>query len=347
MKKRSVINLIRYHSEDNEPAFRAEALAIAQEFDRAGDTQLAEYIMALLSDANTFVPQMDERPCFLSSVKLTSSPLPLPDSIASDIAGVTNAIRGNVGVNKFLFQGPPGTGKTEAAKQIARILGRDLFMVDFDLLIDSKLGQTGKNIDALFQEISNFRHPERAIVLFDEIDALALDRTNGNDVREMGRATSILLREFDRMDDSVAIIATTNLFSAFDKALVRRFDACVNFDRYTQEDLAAIAEVILNELLPKFKNASRDMRLFKKVIGLCKELPYPGDLRNMIKASIAFSEPESEYDYLRRLYRQFSGESFASASKLQAQGFTVREMEKLTGISKSTLSRTLNGQDNE
>lgn len=347
MKKRNVINLIRYHSERNELAFRSEALAIAQEFDKIGDTQLAEYIMALLSDANTFIPQMDEAPCFLSVVSPAASALPLPEAIASDIAGITNAIRGNVGVNKFLFQGPPGTGKTEAAKQIARILSREMFMVDFDLLIDSKLGQTGKNIDALFSEISSFRHPERVIVLFDEIDALALDRSSSNDVREMSRATSILLRELDRLDDSIAIIATTNLFDAFDKALVRRFDACVNFDRYSQDDLVEIAEVIANELLSKFKNAGRDMRLFKKILSLSNGLPYPGDLRNMIKSAIAFSDPESEYDYLKRLYRQLTNFVAIDVDTLKAQGFTVREMEKLTGISKSTLSRQLSGGSDE
>lgn len=347
MKKRNVINLIRYHSERNEPAFRAEALAIAQEFDKAGDAQLAEYIMALLSDANTFVPQMDETPCFLSAVGPAVSTLPLPEAIASDISGITNAIRGNVGVNKFLFQGPPGTGKTEAAKQIARILNRNMFMVDFDLLIDSKLGQTGKNIDALFSEISSFRHPERVIVLFDEIDALALDRSSSNDVREMSRATSILLRELDRLDGSIALIATTNLFDSFDRALVRRFDACVNFDRYSQDDLVEIAEVIANELLPQFKNAGRDMRLFKKILSLSSGLPYPGDLRNMIKSAIAFSDSESEYDYLKRLYRQLTNSAAIDVNVLKEQGFTVREMEKLTGISKSTLSRQLSGGSDE
>lgn len=343
MKKRSVINLIRYHSERNEPAFRTEALAIAQEFDKAGDVQLAEYIMALLSDANTFVPQMDDASCFLSAVGPAVSALPLPEAIASDIAGITNAIRGNVGVNKFLFQGPPGTGKTEAAKQIARILNRDMFMVDFDLLIDSKLGQTGKNINALFSEISSFRHPEKVIVLFDEIDALALDRNSSNDVREMSRATSILLRELDRLDDSIAIIATTNLFNAFDRALIRRFDACVNFDRYSKDDLVDIAEVIANELLPKFKNAGRDMRLFKKILSLSNNLPYPGELKNMIKSAIAFSDPKNKYDYLKRLYRQFANTANIDAEMLKEQGFTVREMEKLTGISKSALSRQLSG----
>ena len=347
MKKRNVINLIRYHSEKNEPAFRAEALAIAQEFDKAGDVQLSEYIMALLSDANTFVPQMDEAPCFLNAVSPAVSALPLPEVIASDILGITNAIRGNGGVNKFLFQGPPGTGKTEAAKQIARILNRDMFMVDFDLLIDSKLGQTGKNIDALFSEISSFRHPEKIIVLFDEIDALALDRSSNNDVREMSRATSILLRELDRLDDSIALIATTNLFDAFDRALIRRFDACVSFDRYSQDDLIEIAETITTELLSKFKNVGRDMRLFKKILSLSDCLPFPGDLKNTIKSAIAFSDPENEYDYLKRLYKQFANSATIDVDILKKQGFTIREMEKLTGISKSTLSRQLNGGNDE
>lgn len=344
MKKKNVINLIRYHTEGNEPAFRSEALSIAREFDEAGDIQLAEYVMALLSDANTFVPQMDDTPCFLSAVKLAIGALPLPDAISRDVTGITNAIRANTGVNKFLFQGPPGTGKTEAVKQIARILNRDLFMVDFDMLIDSKLGQTGKNIDRLFQEISCFRHPEKVIILFDEIDALALDRIGSNDVREMGRATSILLREFDRMDESITLFATTNLFDSFDKALTRRFDACVDFSRYTRDDLLEISEIMLNEMLPKFRHAGRDMRLFKKVIGLAENLPFPGELKNIIKTCLAFSDPTKEYDYLTRLYASITGFSTTEADVLKRQGFTIREMEKITGIPKSTLSRGLKEQ---
>ena len=60
MKKKNIINLIRYHAENNEPGFRGEAYEIAKEFDQLGDYQLAEYIMALLSNANTFIPQMSD-----------------------------------------------------------------------------------------------------------------------------------------------------------------------------------------------------------------------------------------------------------------------------------------------
>lgn len=341
MKKKNIINLIRYHAENNEAGFRSEAYEIAKEFDHLGDFQLAEYIMALLSNANTFVPQMSELPSgFFEKIQVGNDPLPLPEIIEQDIMGVVNAVGRNLGINKFLFQGAPGTGKTETAKQVARILNRDLYSVDFSAIVDSKLGQTQKNIVALFKEINEFAHPEKVIVLFDEIDSIALDRTNTNDLREMGRATSTILKEFERMDDRIVLIATTNLFAHFDKALIRRFDSVIDFNRYTQEDLAEIAEILLNSFLNKFKCAGRNVRLFRKIIGLMSPIPFPGELKNVIRAAVAFSNPANEFDYLKRLYKSINPEQ-TDIRTLQVRGFTVREIEILTGISKSQVSREL------
>lgn len=212
--------------------------------------------------------------------------------------------------------------------------------MDFSAIIDSKLGQTQKNIVALFKEMNGFAHLEKVIVLFDEVDSIALDRTNSNDLREMGRATSTLLKEFDRMDDRIVLLATTNLYDHFDKALIRRFDSVIDFSRYTQEDLVEIAEVLLNAFLNKFKCAGRNVRLFRKIINLMSPIPYPGELKNIIRASVAFSNPSNEFDYLKRLYRTVCPEQ-ADMHMLQSQGFTVREIEILTGISKSQVSREL------
>ena len=338
MKKKNIINLIRYHSEGNEAGFRSEAYEIAKEFDQLGDYQLAEYIMALLSNANTFVPQTaDLTSGFFEKVVVGNDPLPLPEVIEQDVMGMVNAISRNLGINKFLFQGAPGTGKTETAKQVSRILNRELYTVDFSAVIDSKLGQTQKNIVSLFRETTEFPHPEKVILLFDEIDAIALD---SNDLREMGRATSTLLKEFDRLDVRIVLLATTNLFDHFDKALIRRFDSIIDFNRYTQDDLAEIAEVLLSDFLNKFKCTGRNVRLFRKIINLMSPIPYPGELKNIIRASVAFSNPSDEFDYLKRLYKTVYPEPM-DIRIMQSQGFTVREMEILTGISKSQVSREL------
>lgn len=85
--------------------------------------------------------------------------------------------------------------------------------------------------------------------MFDEIDTIALDRINQNDIREMGRVTSTFLKALDNLSTEAVIIATTNLYENLDKALVRRFDATIDFDRYSDDDKIEVAEVILNHFL--------------------------------------------------------------------------------------------------
>jgi SpoVK/Ycf46/Vps4 family AAA+-type ATPase len=301
--------------------------------------------MALLSGTNTFVPQDNEYnlPFFTKVDLANESPLPLPAQIKNDIVGIINSIGHKAGVNKFLFEGKPGTGKTETVKQIARILDRELYIIDFDTVIDSKLGQTSKNMSSVFMELRNLSQPEKAIILFDEIDAIALDRINSNDLREMGRVTSSMLKGLDGLSDNIILIATTNLFWQFDKALLRRFDSVVNFNRYSKDELIEVAESILNHFITRFKFAGRNMRLFRKIFLSIDRIPYPGDLKNVIKTSLAFSDPNNEYDYLKKLYESIDPKNDTTDLKaLQNNGFTVREIEILTGVSKSQVSRELN-----
>ena len=355
MKKQNVLNLIKYHVERNENSFRNEAVAIARYFDSIGDYQLAEYIMGLISESNLYTPQgSDFESEFLKQIETRGlETLNLPLEISEDIKGIINAVNHNVGINKFLFEGLPGSGKTEAAKNVARLLNRSLFVVDFENLIDSKLGQTNKNITNVFKEINMIPNANKIVVLFDEIDVIALDRINSNDVREMGRVTSTILRELDRLTDlnkEIVIIATTNLYSNFDKALVRRFDAVINFNRYSEEDLIEVAEYYFSSFIKNFKGTSKDVRLFRKILKTAKKLPYPGELKNIIKTSLAFSDIGSEYDYLKRLYNNLIGNlEQKDLSKLYEEGFTIREIEKLKGESKSAVARKLNkeGADNE
>lgn len=345
IKKKNILNLIKYYAEHNDAGFRTEAYDIARYFNSTGDTQLAEYIMAVMSGVNTFSPQeYDGGMSHFVKINLNIGGYPpLPSAIEKDIVGAINAIQHGVGIHKFLFEGAPGTGKTESVKRVASILKRELFMVDFDTLINSKLGETQKNISTVFEELKKLPNPENIIILVDEIDAIALDRINSRDVREMGRVTSSFLKAMDGLDERIILVATTNLYDQFDKALTRRFDAVINFSRYSKEDLIRSGEIILSDLLIRFKSAARNMRLFRKILSSCSTLPYPGDLKNIIKTSLAFSDPTSEYDYLRRIYSVFNNidQHDLDIKKLNEQGYTLREIEVLTGVSKSQVAREL------
>ncbi len=343
MKKKNVINLIRYHADNNEAGFRKEAYIIAEEFEKIGDSELAEYIMGLMACTNTLIPTFENNDTFFERLPLFEEPLLLPTKINLDLQGVINAIHSNLGIHTFLFQGAPGTGKTEAVKRLALTLNREVFAVNFASIIDSKLGQTQKNIATLFEEINALPQPDKVIILFDELDALALDRTNHNDLREMGRATSSLLKGFDQLHENVILIATTNLYDHFDEALLRRFSSTINFNQYDQETLLELAERFHDYYLNKQSIASRDIRLFRKIIQLQTPIPNPGTLKNMIKSSIAFSDKDDPKDYLRRLYTAITNQTPDNLQQLKDQHFTLREIEILTKKPKSSVSRQLKG----
>lgn len=342
MKKQNLVNLIRYHVEKNEDAFASEVAKIAKEFDENGDTSVAEYLMELISNTNFYVPQASYKSLkYLKKKEYSVQSLLLPNIIEEDIVGITRSIGSNVGLSKFLFYGAPGSGKTESAYQIARILNRDILSVDFEQLVDSRLGETAKNVAMLFDEINHLPF-SKVLVVFDEIDALVLDRISQNDLREMGRVTSLFLKELDALNDKVAIIATTNLYPNLDKALIRRFDATISFDRYSREDLVDIADSMLTANLKKSAKSKQDLRLFHKILSNLDSIPYPGDLKQIIKTSIAFSDEISEFDYLRKIYLALNGNPRAvDIQKLSEMGYTTREIEILTRIPKSSVSRKL------
>ena len=65
------------------------------------------------------------------------------------------------------------------------------------------------------------------------------------------------------------------------------------------------------------------------------------NLKNILKTSLAFSDPSYEYVYLKRIYNSLNKENSNSLKNIQDKGFTVREIEILTGVSKSQVSRKL------
>ena len=344
MKKQSLVNLVKYHVEKNDEAFALEVAEIAKEFESVGDSSVAQYLMELVSNASFYVPQSNYRNFrFLKKVEYSTQPLLLPDVIEEDIIGITKAISKKSELSKFLFFGAPGSGKTESVYQISRLLNRDTLTVSFEQLIDSRLGETAKNVSLLFDEISRLPYG-RVLVLFDEIDALVLDRINKNDLREMGRVTSVFLKELDHVNVNIPIIATTNLIANFDKAILRRFDAIVSFDRYTKDDLISIADSLLTSYLKRTTNSKQDIRLFNKILKNLDVIPLPGDLKQIIKTAGAFSDESNEYDYLRRIYMALNGNpSAVDIQKLNNDGYTTREIEILSRVPKSSVSRKLRG----
>ena len=153
-----------------------------------------------------------------------------------------------------IFYGAPGTGKTETVLQLARETGRAIKMVDVPNLRSKWVGDSEKNIKAVFED---YRHlcnsAEMApILLFNEADAVLCKRNEGavTGVDKMENAMqNIILQEMENLDG--IMIATTNLTGNLDAAFERRFLYKIEFPKPTANESKHIWQAFLPELEEK------------------------------------------------------------------------------------------------
>ena len=150
-----------------------------------------------------------------------------------------------------LFYGSPGTGKTESVYQLARMTGRNIMVVDVPQLKSMWVGQSEKNVKALFDRYREQVKKAKLtpILLFNEADAIIGIRKNGADnaVDKMENSLqNIILQEMEQLDG--IMIATTNLQQNLDKAFERRFLYKIKFDKPTEEARAHIWQSMIPEL---------------------------------------------------------------------------------------------------
>ncbi|MCQ2798259.1 MAG: ATP-binding protein, partial [Bacilli bacterium] len=125
-----------------------------------------------------------------------------------------------------IFYGSPGTGKTETVLQLARQTGRPIKMVDVPNLRSKWVGETEKNIKAVFDDYRQMCNDNdiEPILLFNEADAI-LNKRNEGAVRSVDKMENalqnIILQEMETLDG--IMIATTNLTNNLDSAFERRF----------------------------------------------------------------------------------------------------------------------------
>ena len=150
-----------------------------------------------------------------------------------------------------LFYGSPGTGKTETVYQLARKTGRNIMVVDVPQLKSMWVGQSEKNVKALFDRYREQvkRAKLTPILLFNEADAIIGKRKNGaeNAVDKMENSLqNIILQEMEQLDG--IMIATTNLQENMDKAFERRFLYKIKFEKPTEEARRHIWHAMIPEL---------------------------------------------------------------------------------------------------
>ncbi len=133
-----------------------------------------------------------------------------------------------------LLYGPPGTGKTSLIRAFAKEFDIPLCVVESDRLVSALLGDTVKNIRKVVELSAQIAEENGAFILFfDEIDAIASERSNIHEVGEIKRAVISFLQIIDKINyfgTPLAIIGATNHQDQLDSAIWRRFTFHLKFD---------------------------------------------------------------------------------------------------------------------
>jgi len=183
---------------------------------------------------------------------------------------------------KLLFWGPPGCGKTFTADFIAHELGMPMGTIRLSAVISSFLGDTAAHI----QKVFDLAGSRPMVLLFDEIDAIAKNRDDRNDVGELKRVVNSLLQAMDAFTSKESvIIAASNHQYLLDPAIWRRFDEIVRFPLPTETERQQYLKLLLNgvSFTGSFRQAARALSslsfadIQKVVVDAIKSMILRGD----------------------------------------------------------------------
>jgi hypothetical protein len=254
------------------------------------------------------------------------------------------AADGVAAANRLLIYGPPGTGKTSIATLIASELHLPLVVSRSDALMSSLLGQTSRNLRAVFDYIASMP----CVLFLDEFDALAKDRNDSREVGELQRVVIALLQNIDALDPSTVLIGATNHPQLLDPAAWRRFDYTLKVDLPCDLERAAIWRLALGRRAPDRDGLSRLAELSDGLSGAAIKLAANDMCRAAIKEGL---DTPTLPGMLRRLARVQWFDSYTrfqdNASEIAAlrdwapDVFTVRALSVLFGVSTRQVSNAI------
>ena len=137
--------------------------------------------------------------------------------------------------HRVLLCGPPGNGKTSLAEAIAEALSLSFFVVRYEAMIGSYLGETASRLKRIF----DYARTTPCVLFFDEFDAIGKERGDKHETGEIKRVVTSLLMQIDDLPSYTIIVAASNHSELLDRAIWRRFQLRLTLNAPSQSDLIA------------------------------------------------------------------------------------------------------------
>lgn len=140
--------------------------------------------------------------------------------------------------HRVLLVGPPGTGKTSLAEAMAEAAAVPLFLVRYEMMIGSYLGETASRLKRVF----DYARTTPCVLFFDEFDAIGKERGDIHETGEIKRVVTSLLMQVDDLPSYTIIAGATNHPELLDRASWRRFQLRLPLPMPSAQALASYIE---------------------------------------------------------------------------------------------------------
>ena len=157
--------------------------------------------------------------------------------------------------SRILLVGPPGTGKTTLAEAIAEAVAVTLFVVRYESMIGSYLGETAARLKRVF----DYARTTPCVLFFDEFDALGKERGDIHETGEIKRVVTSLLMQIDELPSYTIVAAATNHPELLDRAAWRRFQVRLSLPLPTKRELAEYVDSFLLRFGEPSNTSPRDI----------------------------------------------------------------------------------------
>lgn len=137
--------------------------------------------------------------------------------------------------HRVLLVGPPGNGKTSLAEAVAEALAVPFFVVRYEAMIGSFLGETASRLRRVF----DYARTTPCVLFFDEFDAVGKERGDIHETGEIKRVVTSLLMQVDNLPSYTVVVAATNHAELLDRAAWRRFQLRLALKPPTRRELTA------------------------------------------------------------------------------------------------------------
>lgn len=140
--------------------------------------------------------------------------------------------------HRLLLTGPPGNGKTSLAEALAYELSLPFYVVRYDTVIGSYLGETATRLRKIF----DCARTTPCVLFLDEFDSIGKERGDIHETGEIKRVVSSLLLQMDDLPAYTVVIAATNHPELLDRAVWRRFQIQLALNPPDKQQIAVWVE---------------------------------------------------------------------------------------------------------